>query len=153
MKIADLLTLDRVVAGLQVSSKKRLLEQVSELIVQGSPELSASEIFEGLFARERLGSTGLGEGVAIPHGRIKGAQAAVGGFVQLQQPIDYDAIDSRPVDLLFCLIVPEESTEEHLQILATLAALFSNKALCQQLRETTDRNVLYKLLTQFEEKT
>ncbi|OGT21154.1 MAG: PTS IIA-like nitrogen-regulatory protein PtsN [Gammaproteobacteria bacterium RBG_16_57_12] len=148
MKIADLLSPDRVVAGLIISSKKRLLEHVSEMIARDCPELSADEIFEGLFARERLGSTGLGEGVAIPHGRIKGARKVMGGFVQLHKPIDYDAMDKRPVDLLFCLVVPEASTEEHLQVLAALAELFSNKGLCQQLREAKDSSSLYRLLTQ-----
>jgi PTS system nitrogen regulatory IIA component len=92
----------------------------------------------------------LGSGVAIPHGRIKGVRNAIGSFVQLKQAVDYDAIDGEPVDLLFCLLVPEESTDEHLQILSKLAELFSNKELCKRLRSADNDEVLLKLLTKSE---
>jgi PTS system nitrogen regulatory IIA component len=150
MKIIDLLSSERVVSGVQASSKKRLFELASEIIAKDCPDFGAAEVFEGLFARERLGSTGLGSGVAIPHGRIKGVRNAIGSFVQLKQAVDYDAIDGEPVDLLFCLLVPEESTDEHLQILSKLAELFSNKELCKRLRSADNDEVLLKLLTKSE---
>lgn len=146
MQLADLLTPERVSADLPAASKKRALEQISGLIADGNPGLTQTEIFDSLISRERLGSTGLGHGVAIPHGRVKSCQLAIGAFVKLPQPVDYDAADRLPVDLLFGLLVPEESTEEHLQILSQLAQMFSDEALLRKLRETNDAQALYRLI-------
>ena len=113
---------------LQVSSKKRLFEQAG-LLFENQHGIARSLVFDSLFARERLGSTGLGQGVAIPHGRIKGLKEALGAFLRLAQPVPFDAPDGNPVSLVFVLLVPEKATEKHLQILSELAQMFSDKAL------------------------
>lgn len=147
MRIADLLTVDRVACGDPSTSKKRVLEQLSALIAGGQQALNPSEVFDSLIARERLGSTGLGHGVAIPHGRVKHGTATVGAFIKLQTPIDFDAIDGQPVDLLFGLLVPEQSTQEHLQLLAQLAEMFSDPAFVARLRGATSTAELYDQLS------
>ena len=140
-QIATLLTSDNVVAGLEVSSKKRLFEQVGVLL-ENHQGLTRSRVFDALFSRERLGSTGLGLGVAIPHGRIKGLNQAVGAFVRLATPVQFDAPDGRPVDLIFVLLVPEVATEQHLQLLSDLAQMFSDRALRDQLAAAPDSAAL-----------
>ncbi len=135
MQISALLTEDRIACHQDASSKKRSLELLSHLLSAGLPEYSEGELFDSLIGRERLGSTGLGHGVALPHGRLRGLHGPIAAFVSLAGGIDYDAIDNRPVDLLFALLVPEESTDEHLQILARLAAMFSDADLCRALRD------------------
>lgn len=135
MQISALLTSDRVACHLDSSSKKRTLELLSQLLSSALPAYSEGELFDSLLGRERLGSTGLGHGVALPHGRITGLDAPIAAFVTLQNGVDYDAVDNQPVDLLFALLVPAESTDEHLQILARLAAMFSDADLCRSLRE------------------
>lgn len=149
MQIGELLSLDRVVDDAEASSKKRTLELLSGLLGGAENNLSHNEIFDTLLARERLGSTGLGAGVAIPHGRMKGIQKAVGAFVKLREGIDYDAPDKQAVDLLFALIVPEECTDMHLDILAQLARLFRDSDTVEQLRKSTDRETLYRVLTEW----
>ena len=101
----------------------------SGLLFENHHGIARSQVFDSLFAREKLGSTGLGQGVAIPHGRIKGLKEAVGAFVRLAQPVPFDAPDGQPVSLVFVLLVPEQATEQHLQILSELAQMFSDKAL------------------------
>ena len=150
MKLSDILPLERVLTGVSVTSKKRALELLSETLSSGELSARQSEIFDSLIARERLGSTGFGGGVAIPHGRVKSAQSTQAAFVQLLEPIDYDAIDGQPVDLLFALVVPEESTDEHLQVLAKLAEMFSDKALCQRLRDCENQAELHALVTSWQ---
>jgi PTS system nitrogen regulatory IIA component len=135
MQISTLLSQDRIACHQDSSSKKRSLELLSRLLSSGLPAYSDGELFDSLIARERLGSTGLGHGVALPHGRLSGLSEPIAAFVTLESGIDYDAIDNRPVDLLFALLVPEESTDEHLQILARLAAMFSDADLCRGLRD------------------
>lgn len=136
MNISDLLSADRIVCGLALSSKKRALETVSQLLAEATEvPLSETQIFDGLLARERLGSTGLGHGVAIPHGRFKDVGQAIGVFIRLEEGVDFDAVDGEPVDLMFALMVPEESTEEHLQLLASLAEMFSDAAVRERLRQ------------------
>ena len=104
-------------------------------------------MYDCLLSRERLGSTGLGSGIAIPHGRLPQGKKTLAAFIQLQEAVDYDASDKLPVDLLFALIVPEESTDEHLQILSTLAEKFSEQNMLQQLRSATSSDELFALLT------
>jgi nitrogen PTS system EIIA component len=149
MQIGELLSLDRVVDNTDVTSKKRTLELLSALLSSEETALSADEIFDTLLARERLGSTGLGAGVAIPHGRMKGIQQAVGAFVKLHEGVDFDAPDKRPVDLIFALIVPEECTDAHLNILAQLATLFRDDDTVEQLRTCTTGEMLYRTLTEW----
>ncbi len=145
MGIADLLTADRVVWNASVTSKKRALELLSSLLADVDPELSENDIFQGLVARERLGSTGLGHGVAIPHGRFKHIHGAYGALVKLSEAVDFDAVDGQPVDLVFVLMVPEESTEEHLQLLASLAELFRDEAMLEKLRQAGSTEAVLKL--------
>lgn len=151
MKIVDLLTVDRVASKADVASKKRALEYVSQLLATSQASLSQSEIFDSLLGRERLGSTGLGSGVAIPHGRIEGLEQAVAAFIQLGDSVDYDAIDQEPVDLIFALLVPQEATEEHLQILALIAEAFKNDELRDSLRKASSVEEILALLAEHDE--
>lgn len=146
MNIRDLITPERVVCDSEVTSKKRTLELLGELIARDQPDLTAREVFDSLLGRERLGSTGLGYGVALPHGRLSQSQQAIGAFVKLRQGIDFDAIDQQPVDLVFALVVPEHFTDEHLKILAYLAEMFSDKPFCGQLRAADSDQALYEQL-------
>ena len=113
-----------------------MLEEASVLLAASIPDASQEAIYERLLERERLGSTGVGHGVALPHARIEGLDRAFGAFVQLANGVDYDAIDGAQVDLVFALVVPQEATEEHLRLLAQLAALFSDADLCTRLRQS-----------------
>jgi len=125
--IAKLLPEAHVLLDLEAGSKKRAFEQAG-IVFENTLGIARSTVFESLFARERLGSTGLGQGIAIPHGRIKGLKQASGALLRLQSPIPFDAPDGRPVNLLFVLLVPEQATEEHLQILSEIAERFSDPA-------------------------
>lgn len=143
--VAKLLPPANVLLDLQVSSKKRLFEQVG-LMFENHNGIARSLVFDSLFARERLGSTGLGQGVAIPHGRIKGLKDALGAFVRLAQPVPFDAPDTKPVTLLFVLLVPEQATEKHLQILSELAQMFSDRALRDAMTGAADAAALHQLI-------
>lgn len=131
--LVNLLSAEQVVLGLDASSKKRVFEQAG-ILFESRLGLARSIIFDSLFAREKLGSTGLGQGVAIPHGRIKGLKQASGAFLRLEHPVPFDSPDGRPVDLLFVLLVPEQATEQHLQILSELAQRFSDRAFREKLQ-------------------
>jgi len=144
--IAKLLAPANILLDLDVSSKKRMFEQVG-LLFENHQGIARSLVFDSLFARERLGSTGLGQGVAIPHGRIKGLRESVGAFVRLSTPVPFDAPDGQPVHLVFVLLVPEQATEHHLQILSELAQMFSDRELRQQLSGATDPSALHQLIT------
>jgi len=150
MNITDLLMPDRVSCRDDLGSKKRLLEYVSELLAGSSAELTQNEIFDALINRERLGSTGLGKGVAIPHGRIASLERPVCAFVKLATPVDFDATDGQAVDLIFTLLVPENSTEEHLQVLSTIAEIFSNAGISMALRQCDTDSCLLEQLCQWE---
>lgn len=145
MQLKDILAPQRVLAGAQASSKKRALELLSRLLADPS-DTTPQEIFESLTARERLGSTALGYGVALPHGRMKKISATRGAFVQLMQGVDFDAADRSPVDLLFAIVVPEHCTEEHLQLVAQIAELFSNDTMRNQLRQAKEAGELFDVL-------
>ena len=147
MHIADFISPERVIRKSKVSSKKRALEEVSGLIAGAQADLVELEIFDCLLARERLGSTGIGHGVAIPHGRLKSVTHPIGAFAVLEKGVDFDAMDGAPVDLVCALVVPVESTEEHLQILASLAALFSDERLRENMRRAASAEEVYTLLT------
>jgi PTS system nitrogen regulatory IIA component len=147
MLISDLLSAERIRCDVHVSSKKRLLELISEELARNSDQFSQREIFESLCARERLGSTGLGKGVAIPHGRVKGSQNVEASFFRLTKPLSFDAADSQPVDLLFALAVPEDCGQDHLNLLAHIAELFSDPELLKELRSAEDSGTLLQLLS------
>lgn len=150
MKLTEILSADRVVSGAAANSKKKALEELSDLLGSGSESVSAADVFSSLTGREKLGSTGLGHGVAIPHGRINGISRSVGAFMRLKQPVDYEAHDGNPVDLVFGLLVPQEATDEHLQHLASVAEIFSDDAFCEKLRQTESSADLHKLLASFD---
>lgn len=143
-QIARLLASDNVVANLDASSKKRVFEQVG-LLFENHQGLARNLIYDALFAREKLGSTALGLGVAIPHGRIKGLKQAVGAFVRLEAPVQFDAPDGKPVDLIFVLLVPEAANEQHLQLLSELAQMFSERAFREKLSAAEDSAALYEI--------
>lgn len=143
--IAEILPPENVIAELDAASKKRAFEQIGALLEE-QLHLGKGKIFDSLFAREKLGSTGLGHGVAIPHGRIKGLKDTVGVFARLKQPIPFDAPDDAPVSLLFVLLVPEQATDLHLQILGELAHMFSDRLLREQLNLRHQREALHQLL-------
>jgi PTS system nitrogen regulatory IIA component len=147
--VAKLLPPANVLLDLPVSSKKRLFEQVG-LLFENNHGIARSLVFDSLFARERLGSTGLGQGVAIPHGRIKGLKDALGAFVRLAQPVPFDAPDGKAVTLLFVLLVPEQATEKHLQILSELAQMFSDRALRDAMAAAPDAGALHQLIASWQ---
>lgn len=144
--IAKLLPPANVQVGLEASSKKRVFEQAG-LLFENNQGIGRSTVFDSLFAREKLGSTGLGQGVAIPHGRIKGLKEAVGAFLRLTAPVQFDAPDGKPVSFLFVLLVPEQATEQHLQILSELAQMFSDRAFREQLAAAPDAAAIHALFT------
>lgn len=147
MQLSALVSPRSISGNLTANSKKRLLERMGELLHVDHPELDEHEAFHSLFERERLGSTGIGHGVALPHGRMKGIKEAVGAFAILQSEMDYDSIDQQPVRMAFALLVPEEANEEHLQILAQLAKLFDQEGLRQRLLQAQNDTELYQTLT------
>ena len=146
MDITDLITPERIVCNSEVTSKKRVIEVLSELLATGQADLAARPVFDSLIGRERLGSTGLGYGVALPHGRFSQSHQAIGAFVKLRQGVDFDAIDRQPVDLVFGLLVPDHYTDEHLKILAYLAEMFSDRIFCQRLRDADSDLTLFERL-------
>ncbi len=143
-QIAPLLPASNVVAELDASSKKRVFEQAG-LLFENQQGIARSTVYDALFARERLGSTGLGQGIAIPHGRIKGLKEAVGAFIRLANPVQFDAPDGKPVHLIFVLLVPEAATEHHLQLLSELAQMFSDRGFRQELAAAPDAAALHAL--------
>jgi PTS system nitrogen regulatory IIA component len=147
MLIHDLLSPERISFDVHAGSKKRLLEIISDKLAANSDQLSQREIFESLIARERLGSTGLGNGVAIPHGRVKGTRHVEAAFLRLAKPLPFEATDGEPVDILFALAVPEDCGEDHLKLLAHIAELFIEPGFLDQLRATEKPNQLLKLLS------
>ena len=144
--ISEILPLSRVVLDMEASSKKRLFEQVAQLLHEqvGLPQ---SDVFDCLVARERLGSTGLGHGVAMPHGRHADVQAACGVFVRLKEAVDFDAPDGEPVSLVFVLLVPENASGEHLEVLSALAIKLSDKAVREQLWASENAEAVHRILT------
>jgi PTS system nitrogen regulatory IIA component len=139
MSLSQLLKPDAVLAALRVNGKKQALQEMSER--------AAREIFDAILQRERLGSTGVGDGVAIPHGKLAKCQQIFGVFARLDRPIDFEAPDALPVDLIFMLIAPEAAGADHLKALAMSARLLRNGGVAPQLRATKDPAALYALLT------
>ncbi|WP_374241360.1 PTS IIA-like nitrogen regulatory protein PtsN [Zoogloea sp.] len=146
--IAKLLPPANVVVGLEASSKKRAFEQAG-LLFENNHGIGRSTVFDSLFAREKLGSTGLGQGIAIPHGRIKGLKDALGAFIRLAEPVPFDAPDGRPVSMLFVLLVPEQANEHHLQLLSELAQMFSDRDFREQLMSAPDSLSVHRLFAEW----
>ena len=147
---ANFIVKERIRAHVECSSKKRVLEQLGDLLISTELELTQDAVFDKLLDRERLGSTALGHGIALPHARMAGVAVAKGAFIQLRDGIDFGAVDRQPVDLAFALLVPEEATDEHLQLLAKLATMFSNAELCESLRNADSADDLLHLIEAWE---
>lgn len=143
--IADILPPANVVADMVADGKRNLLEQVGALFEDGT-RLPRAKVVDSLLAREKLGSTAMGHGIAIPHGRVKGLREAAGVFVRLKTPIPFDAPDGQPVSLVFALLVPEQANEQHLMILGELAQLLSDRAVREQLLRLADAAEIHRLL-------
>jgi len=143
--IAPLITPDTTLLDMSFSSKKKLFEHAAELFAK-THGLKASDVFTSLFERERLGSTALGYGIAIPHGRIKGLKDASGAFYRLNTPLEFDAPDNQPVSLCFILLVPKDANERHLPILGELAELFGDHAMRAKMLSVATRSELIALL-------
>jgi len=146
MTLNDLIAQDAVIAALRVNGKKQALQELSERAAKISG-LGAREIFDSLLQRERLGSTGVGDGIAIPHGKLAKCKRIFGVFARLERAIDFEALDGLPVDLIFLLIAPESAGADHLKALAMIARVLRNPALAAQLRATRDASGLYAVLT------
>lgn len=125
------------------SSKKRVLEFIAHLVSEHLSFLDENTLFNNLVCRERLGSTGIGQGIAIPHCRLENCDRVIGALITLKDKIDFDSIDNQPVDLLFVLIVPQEATGEHLDLLSQLAQKFNNPAFCAKLRSCQTDDELF----------
>lgn len=147
MNISDLLAPDAVVAALKVQGKKQLLQELAARAANLT-HISERKIFETLTERERLGSTGVGQGIAIPHGKLADVKAIVGVFARLENAIDFDAVDKQPVDLVFMLLAPEGAGADHLKALARVSRLLRNHTACEKLRAATKPEALYAILTE-----
>lgn len=141
---------ERIGCNVEAASKKRVLEQLGQRLAEAVPDLNQDMVFDALLERERLGSTGLGKGIALPHARMPQITEALAAFVQLPEGIDFDAIDNQPVDLAFAMLVPEEATDEHLQLLAKLAQMFDDPDFCAALRLAASAQDLFQLIQQRE---
>jgi PTS system nitrogen regulatory IIA component len=148
MQIKSLLTPERTCSNLEASSKKNALELLAKIIAQDIPTIDADDLLRRFLARERLGSTGVGHGIAIPHCRINNSTGAIGALITLKHPIEFDAIDGEPVDILFAMLVPEEAHDEHLKNLAALAGALTRNEFRQRLRAAGDNIALYDAATQ-----
>lgn len=148
-RLAAILPAEQVLVSLDATSKKRAFEEAG-LLFESLHGLSRALVTDSLFARERLGSTGLGHGVAIPHGRIKGLKAPMAAVFQLAQPIGFDAPDERPVALLIFLLVPEAATQKHLEILSEIAELLSDAPLREKIKTSTDAAELHQTIAQWQ---
>jgi len=147
MEIADLLSPDAVISHLKVGGKKQVLQEMAHKAASLT-RLPERRIFETLSEREKLGSTGMGQGIAIPHGRVPGIERMTGLFAQLDQPVDFDAMDDQPVDLVFLLLAPEGAGADHLKALARVSRLLRNQSVCEKLRAASQPAALYALLTE-----
>lgn len=146
--ISRILPPSNILLDLEATSKKRVFEQAG-LLFENNHGIARAAVFDSLFSRERLGSTGLGQGVAVPHGRIKGLTEAVAAFVRLAAPIPFDSPDAKPVRLMVFLLVPEKATQQHLEILSELAQILSNATLRDALATETDPGAVHALFSQW----
>ncbi|MGC9422094.1 MULTISPECIES: PTS IIA-like nitrogen regulatory protein PtsN [Vibrio] len=145
MQLSEVLSLDCTKSAVQCSSKKRALEIISEIAAQHTGQ-NATELFESMLNREKMGSTGIGNGIAIPHARMAASEHAVAVLVQCEEPIEFESIDNRPVDLLFALLVPEDQCKEHLTTLSCMAERLNDKQTLKQLRSAQSDQELYDIM-------
>ena len=147
MKITDVLSLDRTHCDVPGISKKRVLEFIADFFSEHTDFVDANSLYHELISRERLGSTGIGEGIAVPHCRLSGCPRITGILLKLDNPVDFDAIDGEPVDLIFALVVPDEQNDEHLKTLSAIAELLQSSDVRQQLRSCSTSDKLYQIAT------
>ena len=146
IRLENILTLGRSLVSVPGGSQKRVLEQIASLVANELPELDEQDIFESLIAREKLGSTGFGNGIAIPHCRLPGCHAPLSAVLRLDSAVDFDAIDGAPVDLLFVLLVPEAATDEHLELLRQIASMLDRSEIRERLRQAQSNEALYQVV-------
>jgi PTS system nitrogen regulatory IIA component len=150
MTISALLSPQSIFLDTEISSKKKLLELIANIVADRT-QLSQSAIYNGLLNRERLGSTGLGQGFAVPHARLNDLDKTVACFFRLKEAVNFDSPDNRPVDLVFTIIIPEESTEEHLLILSSLASIFSRQDICEAIRNAAGKDDIAAIIQSAEQ--
>ncbi len=148
MRLQDILTLDCTKCAVPTSSKKRILEQICLLAAEKMGSCNASNLLESILNREKMGSTGIGNGIAIPHGRLNNTDKAMAVLLTTEKAIDFDAIDNQAVDIFICLFVPQNSTQEHLNTLQNIAQLFSDRKTAKQVRKCTNNLQLFNLIQQ-----
>ncbi|CRL48818.1 MULTISPECIES: PTS IIA-like nitrogen regulatory protein PtsN [Pseudomonas] len=146
IRLENILTPGRSLVNVPGGSKKKALEQIANLIAREVPDLEMQDVFEALIAREKLGSTGFGNGIAIPHCRLKDCKSPISALMHLDAPIDFDAIDGAPVDLLFVLLVPQAATDAHLELLRQIASMLDRKEVREKLRSAQSNEALYKVV-------
>lgn len=147
MEITDLISSETIVANLHATSKKQVLQELSRRAAEVTGEHERA-IFDVLMERERLGTTGVGSGIAIPHGKLQSLERLYGLFARLEQPVDFQAIDERPVDLIFLLLAPESAGADHLKALARISRVLRDGKVCDKLRGTDTAEALYAILTE-----
>ena len=147
MDIQDILSTDRILTSLEAGSKKHALQALSGEAANQTG-VAGHEIFDVLLERERLGTTGVGSGVAIPHGKMQKLERLIGCFAKLENPIDFDSVDGEPVDLIFLLLAPEAAGADHLKALARISRVLRNARKCDMLRSANTREKIFSLLTQ-----
>ncbi|QMV62550.1 PTS IIA-like nitrogen regulatory protein PtsN [Pseudomonas berkeleyensis] len=150
IRLENILTPGRSLVNAPGGSKKRVLEQIANLIARDLSDLDAQDIFESLIAREKLGSTGFGNGIAIPHCRLEGCSAPISAVLHLEAAVDFDAIDGAPVDLLFVLLVPQAATDAHLELLRQIAGMLESQQVRERLRQAANGEELYRLIVEIQ---
>lgn len=150
MTISALLSPQKIFIDTEVSSKKKLLELIANIVADRS-QLAQSTIYNNLLNRERLGSTGLGRGIAVPHARVPELSQTIGCFFRLKEPVNFESPDNQPVDLVFTIVIPEEATDEHLLILSSLARLFSQTDVCQAIRDASSKEEIEQIIQSAEQ--
>jgi PTS system nitrogen regulatory IIA component len=150
MTISALLSPQRIFLDTEISSKKKLLELIAN-IVADQTQMPESAIYNNLLNRERLGSTGLGHGFAVPHARVENLDKTIGCLFRLKEPVNFESPDNQPVDLVFTIIIPQEATEEHLIILSSLASIFSQTDVCEAIRGATSRDEIAQIIESAEQ--
>jgi len=146
IRLENILTPGRSLVNVPGGSKKAVLEAIAKVIGQQVPDLDQQTVYESLIAREKLGSTGFGNGIAIPHCRLKGCISPISALLHLSHPVDFDAIDGAPVDLLFVLLVPEAATDAHLELLRQIASMLDRKEVRERLRAAPSGEALYQVV-------
>jgi PTS system nitrogen regulatory IIA component len=146
MIISDIISLDRTQCSVECHSKKRIFEVITEIAVKQNPQLDQNEVLASLLNREKMGSTGIGNGIAIPHGRIKDIDQIMAIIVTSDEPINFDAIDGKPVDIFFAILIPSDATDTHLKALADIARKLSNKEIVKAIRNAENKNQIVAAL-------